>query len=238
MCVEIDIAERRTIGRQSLDGPSSDWPSFDWPSFDGPSFDWPNFDWQTIDSGDSGGSLRPAWVSVSCNLASGTRLANKKTRQGLSLASFGICSIAPHLQALTLGELDATSGTTETVLLAFLHTGVSGEVSVVAERLENFLVETAEGASDTHLACFALACRATARAADVQIDGVPMADKIEDIGHLTLFAFGLEILVIGSAIHRNGALACSKSHAGHGGFASPNTQQVAGQFVFLDLHVT
>ncbi len=69
-------------------------------------------------------------------------------------------------EILTFRELRTATSTTKTVFLALLHSGISGQVATIAQRLKHFFVVADEGSGDAH----ATSTRLPGRTATVDTD--------------------------------------------------------------------
>ncbi len=141
-----------------------------------------------------------------------------------------------NLLRLTLGELCTTASTAEAVLLAFLHTGIAGKESIVAERLEIFFCEADESAGESHADRASLAHRATAGDASDYIDFVRMADVVESLRDEASFAVASEILFEGSIVDGNFSGSWANANASDAGLSATGSEAISGDLVFLDEH--
>jgi hypothetical protein len=132
--------------------------------------------------------------------------------------------------------LCTTASTAETVLLAFLHSGIASEKSVVAERLEIFFCEAYESTSETHANSTGLAHWAATRDTCEHIDFIGVANVVEGLGDEASFSVAGEIFFEGSIVDGDLSGPWANANASDAGLSTTGSQAISGDLVFLDEH--
>jgi hypothetical protein len=128
---------------------------------------------------------------------------------------------------LTLRELDTTAGTAETVLLAFLHAGISRQEAVVPKRLEEVLIHPDQSASQAHANSAGLTHRTATGDANKNIHRLRLADAIQGLLDLASLFVGREVFVKWATIDDDLSLARANSDSCDAGLATSGAQSVS-----------
>ncbi len=149
-----------------------------------------------------------------------------------SKRAFVVCRAAV-VERLTLRELNATTSTTQTWLLTFLHTRVSRQEVAIAERVEILFVEADQCTSQAHANCTSLSGRAATMNADQNVDCFASRASFESL--LDRFAILIvhEISFERFAVDRHLAAASTHTYAGDRGLAATCSKCIAVDLVFL-----
>ena len=121
---------------------------------------------------------------------------------------------------LTLAELSPAAGTTQTVMLAFLHAAVASQQTRVTQHFIQARIEFAERAGEAHLASAGLAERSAAVAENLDIDHVPLVGEDQRLDGRIAFVFGRKVIVEFTSIDADLASAGGEADTGDGRFAA------------------
>ena len=137
-------------------------------------------------------------------------------------------------RALALAELGTAASAVETVFLAFLHAGIAGQVTVIAQWLEQFLIEAAKRTGYGHAYGTGLSGDAATLNASHDIDRALLANMVERFENSLLMLNARKELFERLAVDQDLAAAWTNADACNGGFTTPGTQRIAADLIFLD----
>jgi hypothetical protein len=80
---------------------------------------------------------------------------------------------------LTLGELDASTSTTQTVLFSLLHTRISREESAISQGWKELRIIANQSTSDAHAASACLTSRPTTGHPNTHVNSTASLDSVE-----------------------------------------------------------
>lgn len=136
--------------------------------------------------------------------------------------------------ALTLAELDATTGTTKTRLLSFLHSAVPSQETAVSHMIKHALVVSAQRPCQTHPDRATLAGHAAAIDADQHIDLVGQFGGLERLNDRGLMLIVDEIFFHRFAVDGDFTAAGTHANASDAALSATGAEGITADFVFLD----
>jgi hypothetical protein len=135
---------------------------------------------------------------------------------------------------LTLGELNSTSRTTQTVFLSFFHSRIASQESIRTQRWEILFVEAHQRSRKSHSDRAGLADGSTTTHPNENINLISVPDVVKRFHNESPFRFVYEILFEGSIVNRDFPGPVLDANSSYRRFATARSKAITANFVFLN----